>query len=374
MKTKLKILLTIVTLAIFTLHTQAQRLHRGSQFPAEIELSDAQKEEIQSINTDFREKMQALKSEEASEATKVAMKQLMDEHKAALDAVLTTAQREKLTAYKAAQRAKADEHRTQMKAMNQELRSYQEENVLPVLKVQRAKLESKISKEDQELIATLRSERTKAGRNGNQMRKSDGMRKPEGRKGRAEGDKRGQGTNPEKHAQVKALVDKYSADMDALYQEIATQEQQWQADRKAIVAKYRAEQPEKKDAVKDFKSNNAGAGRSNEKGDFRKKLSFLLLDPKAEAPVQLNQIKRQVNAFPNPASDLQNLEFEVLKTGKVTVEIIDQQGNIIKTVFSGNLEQGLNKLEIPMEGMKSMLYFYRITDAAGVSTQPFMKK
>lgn len=374
MKPKLKILLTIVTLAIFTLHTQAQRLHRGLQFPAEIELSDAQKEEIQSINADFREKMQALKSEEASEATKLAMKQLMDEHKAALDAVLTTAQREKLTAYKAAQRAKADEHRTQMKAMNQELRSYQAENVLPVLKVQRAKLESKISKEDQELIATLRSERTKAGRNGNQMRKSDGMRKPEGRKGRAEGGKRGKGTNPEKHAQVKALVDKYSANMDALYQEIATQEQQWQADRKAIVAKYRAEQPEKKDAVKDFKSNNAGAGRSNEKGDFRKKLSFLLLDPKAEAPVQLNQIKRQINAFPNPASDLQNLEFEVLKTGKVTVEIIDQQGNIIKTVFSGNLEQGLNKLEIPMEGMKSKLYFYRITDAAGVSTQPFMKK
>ncbi|MBK7869689.1 MAG: T9SS type A sorting domain-containing protein [Saprospiraceae bacterium] len=172
----------------------------------------------------------------------------------------------------------------------------------------------------------------------------------------------------ESHNKVKALVDKYGADIETLYSEIATQEKQWQADRKAIFEKYNP----KKEGTKAPHQKKARPERTNERGDFHKKLSFLLLNPNAETPAETKQIERKVNTFPNPASEKQNLEFEVMQAGKVLVEIIDQQGNVVKTVFNGTLEKGTTKLEVSLENLKNKFYFYRITDAAGVTTKPFM--
>ncbi|MDX1941464.1 MAG: T9SS type A sorting domain-containing protein [Saprospiraceae bacterium] len=370
MKTKFKFILTIAVLSIFTVITQAQpKMHKGPGLPPEITLTEAQQQQIDKINADFHAQMQALKAEQPSEDKKATLEKLRTEHKAALDAILTVEQKQQLEKIHAERKAANEKRLEELNALQQELRTYHEEKVLPILKTQRIKLESKIAIEDQQLIAELRAKHESRPK-----KMETGIRPFEHRRG-SHGrfdDKKTERSRPmpdeETQNKMKALVEKYSADIEALYSEIATEEKKWQEDRKTIFEKY---SPKKEDAKAPYQKK-ARPERTNERGDFHKKLSFLLLSPDAETPAETKQVERKVNTFPNPASEKQTLEFEVVKAGKVLVEIIDQQGNVVKTVFNGNLEQGITKLEIALQDLKNKFYFYRITDAAGVTTKPFM--
>lgn len=400
MKAKTNLFIGITFLFLLTVTTQinAQRMPMPHRTPLEsvVDLTDAQKAEIQKINGSYKEKFDALRQGEKADANRDAMQQLRKEHQAAVSAVLTPEQRTKWEAFQTEQKAKMEQNRAnreanhdKMKAAREEMKAYQEKNVQPVLQKQRAKLESKLSAEDKKLIAEFRAQRAQRhpggfvpGQRGEMGRQFDGKRK-RGDKA-PDQSKRPAPQNDEKRAQLKALVNKYSADIDALYAEIATQENQWTQDRKAIMEKYAPKPsddnrkrpdlaPLSSPRRRDVQGQNQNAEDWKTRMDFHKKLGFLLLDPNATTTTtKASAVNRKVNAYPNPAGAMQNLEFEVLQTGKVLVEIIDGQGNVVKTVFNGNLEKGTSKLQVTTGDLKGKSYIYRITDAQGTTTKAFI--
>lgn len=357
----------------------AQRApHHGTPLESVVELSETQQAEIKKIKESYHVKFDALRQAEKTEANRTAMQQLMKEREAAVAAILTPEQRTKWQAAQTEQKAKMEQNRAnrdanheKMKAARTEMNAYHEKNVKPVLQKQRAKLESKISAADKKLIAEMRTQ--------HEQRRQEGFDRQGEKGGKWDGkEKRGDKTSGGKEAksdgkygQTKALVEKYSANIDALYAEIATQEKQWEQDKKAIWEKYA---PAKSDEKTDKSARHRGEG-GKDKSDSHKKVHFLLLDPNASATTAIAKpapINRKVEAFPNPAGAMQNLEFEVLQAGKVKVEIIDGQGNMVKPVFDGNLKEGMSKLQVNTGDLKGKSYFYRITDAKGTTTKGFI--
>ncbi len=391
MKAKLNLFFGITLLLLFTVATQtnAQHMQRSHGTPLEsvVDLSEAQQAEIKKIHESYRAKFDALRQAEKSETTRTEMQKLMQERQAAISAVLTPEQRTKWEAFQTEQKAKMEQMRAnrdanweKMKAARQEMQAYHEKNVKPVLQKQRAKLESKISAEDKKLIAELRTQHEQRRAEGFGPRGERGPRM-EGREKHADQApmEKKRPANDEKRAQVKALVEKYATDINALYAEIATQETQWKQDRQAIMEKYALKPSDEKIAKPEFRKKHSGEkGTKGAEGakvgkDFHRNLGFLLLNPTESATTAApTPANRKVEAYPNPAGAMQNLEFEVFQQGKVVVEIIDGQGNVVKTVFNGNLDKGLNKLQVTTGDLKGKSFFYRITDAKGTTTKAFI--
>lgn len=375
------LLALLLSFSLTVSQVYAQRAPQPRRAPMEsvLTLSETQKADIQKINESYRTKFDALRQGEKTEANRTAMQQLMKEREAAVAAVLTPAQRTQWETYQTEQKAKMEQNRAnrdanheKMKSAGEEMKAYREKNVEPVLLKQRAKLESKISAADKKLIAELRTQHEQRRKEGFDKRREsrDKMGSKEKR-----GDKTTEGKRPEKdekHTQMKALVEKYSADIDALYAEIATQENQWKQDQKAIWEKY-APKPSEEGAKKmEAHKKHPDTEGAKDKMDFHKKMGFLLMNPTESTTTKSATVNRKVEAFPNPAGATQNLEFEVLQTGKVVVEIIDGQGNVVKSVFNGNLEKGISKLQVNTGDLKGKSYFYRITDAKGTTTKAFI--
>lgn len=72
-----------------------------------------------------------------------------------------------------------------------------------------------------------------------------------------------------------------------------------------------------------------------------------------------------VVAFPNPASDLVNLRFELQAAAQATVEVYDIMGQKVIVMQADNLISGENKVELPLAGLSQGHYTARISSAVG---------
>lgn len=70
-------------------------------------------------------------------------------------------------------------------------------------------------------------------------------------------------------------------------------------------------------------------------------------------------------AFPSPAAQEQTLEFTVQKAGNTTIELLDAQGKVIRTLFNQSLSAGNFKQVFALNGIESGVFFYRITNGDG---------
>ncbi len=358
----------------------------------ELGLSDDQQAQVKALHLAFAQKMKNREERPSQEE----MKALHEAQKAAIAKVLTPEQLTKWEAQKTENRERRAENIEKRAALHDELRAYHEQNIQPVMTEQRLKLDAKITPEDQKTIASLRSQIATARENRQKEAEEKGFGKDKGNKARP-GKKEGfEGRMPfpggprhgfgparldeKSRDQAKKLVETYSADIDVLFAEIADQREQWEKDIKAIHEKYKPENPDFDGpgpegrgflGKKGEETAENGQNERTDRRDFHKKLTFLLMPATGDEPVTAAPFERKINVFPNPAGAVQNIEFEVLKAGKVLVEIVDRQGNVVQTAFTGEMPAGMNKLEINTSDLKGQMYFYRITDASGVSSKPF---
>jgi PKD repeat protein len=82
-----------------------------------------------------------------------------------------------------------------------------------------------------------------------------------------------------------------------------------------------------------------------------------------------NALKAAV--YPNPAKGSATLELITIASTKAKIELYDMAGRLVKTIFNGTLNQGIEKLEItdPSSGNGS-LYLIRVTTLDGQITKP----
>lgn len=103
---------------------------------------------------------------------------------------------------------------------------------------------------------------------------------------------------------------------------------------------------------------------------------FLLLDPTSDLSIDLPHFeagegKHAASTFPNPANKNQTLEFYTQQDGKVTIEIIDDSGKVVKVISSENRMKGHQKVEVNLQDLNSQIYFYRISGDEGMTMIKF---
>ena len=251
------------------------------------------------------------------------------------------------------------------------------EFALPKYKKLRAKLESKISDRDKAELADIRARRIENFQNDLYSKVDNELAEIE---------------NTEliyKAEQIVQLVDSYSHIIGFMDEGIARKEIQ------ALVDRYDAD-------ILNFKSELIGLNREmalkgakvidkiypipfpelmlpkqKELSNHEKRI-FLLLDPTVDFSlddwntITKGEGKHQAVAYPSPARKNQTLEFDVPQEGKVTVEILDESGRLVKSLLSKNMNAGKQNINVSVSDLSPQIYFYRITIDEGTTMLRFV--
>ncbi len=263
-------LLLLFSSAVSAQRGQRQASPKAGPFQAieelseELKLTPEQEQAIAELKAAYRAEFKGQRQQAKADrgARRAEIKAL---HEALLDdlgAVLTPEQTQVLEAHR---EAKREEMREARKRLREDMKAYHEKEVEPVLLQQRIKLEDKISDADKAKIAELRAEIR-------QQKKAYRGQRPRHLEGGAKAD------HPNREA-VQALVEKYDAEITALFAEIETEREQWKADQKAILKEHRP------DGGKSRKRRQGPEARP-----AREKARFLLMDP-ARIPQIENNIR-----------------------------------------------------------------------------------
>ncbi len=120
------------------------------------------------------------------------------------------------------------------------------------------------------------------------------------------------------------------------------------------------------------KGHGRGHGMMN-KEDIGKMFSihFLLMDTDEAASVGQSH-DRILEVMPNPSNSSNTLNYEVLSSGKVKIDVLNKDGFIVKTILDATKEAGEYSLNVNVSDLEQNLYFYRITDRAGTQSVKFI--
>lgn len=268
---------------------------------------------------------------------------------------------------------------------NGEVRAYVAQNVLPVVRQQRQKLEAQLAAPDKAQLTTYRSQLKALREQGKVLRQT--MRP-------AEGSTPGQRPQPTEaqrqqlqqlHEQRRAIMQgvgqlatKYESQINQLKTEVQPQRDKWEADIKALVQKQLT--PEQQQKLEQWKAKSGprghhkhGRGHGLNRNYFGV-TRFLLLDPNAPAEAATPEATRPAAMYPNPATSAQRLDYEVKKDGNVKVELLDERGNTLRTVFDGKQDKGSHSLDVNLADLNRGTYYYKITSKGGAETRRFVKE
>ena len=342
-----------------------------------LDLSENQIQELKPIFEKHHAQKQELKNAEGErEDKREAFHNLKETHKAELSKILTPEQVEKMEELHANRRHKRGHHRgmkgEKHEALRTEMQAYFTQNILPLAKSQRSLLDNKISSEDQEKIDELRSRlrKFKEGRHG---KRGDHFK---GEKGKCEG-KDGEkcdGKSEEhktKFKELKVLADKYETEIAEYLVPLKNNSETWKNDVRAIAQKHLG------DKFDEERMNR----KSHKIMKFLEGPGFLLLDPNSDFEMQSfdqkgkkGEVQRAVKTYPNPASSQSTLDYEVLESGMVKIDLYDRKGNLVKSILEEEKTAGQYSVKVDLSDLQKELYFYRITDAAGETSKRVMLK
>lgn len=397
---------------IFTQNLMAQHSphHRGhhakkgqetliDMVKKDLDLTESQEEQLQNLKTELKKERRDLHMEmkESGELDREKMRQKMMAQKEAhfqkvmniLDVeqqAILKAKKEEFNKVKEARKADRGENRAEHRAarekMHKELKAYKDENIVPKLQTQRAKLEAIMSAEDKETIARLRPvfaqqrqkmEQRFEGRKELKERPTPEMRE----KMKAERMANKEAMKPHFET-LKSLVEKYETDIDKLHKEIEGQHLVWEKDMKDIHEKYKPQElkegthPRMEHKGVRPHPGNRGERMSREKGEKtahldKRKVHFLLMEPSGSQSSLLSQnALTEVAIFPNPATAMNTINYEVKQAGQVRIELKNDAGKTLRVLSDSFKEVGKFTVEVDLAELRDGVYYYTITDGNGV--------
>lgn len=342
---------------------------------------------MKALHETQREEAKALLEQEfaSREARMEAMKSLRENHRAAMDNILTEAQKEKLATLKedakAERTAERKERMDNFKAMAEEMKTFNQTEVLPVLREQRAKLETQISAEDKATIAALRAKRPAQRSERPDFERGERSQRPE----LTEAQKEAIRADRE---QIKALVEKYDSEITSLLEEIKDERESWKTQMQEIGKKYAPEdlreRPMRGQREGQMKRKMDGEKRAQkmtkEEGKRfshrpgltdRKamgKVGFLLLDPNEKTALQNDNKKEfaEVRVFPNPSASRNTVSYTLHNAGHYRVEFRDKDGLVLKVLSNEYRQAGDYREELDLSGYAAGTYYLSLIGAEGV--------
>ena len=278
--------------------------------------------------------------------------------------------------------ARGGRHRGKDRPARREIKAYFQANVLPVLRQQRQKLEPQLAAADRAELATYRTQLKALKEQGHALRKAaapaDGTA-PAGRPALSEV-QREQAHQLRFQAQgimlkVAEMARKYDGPISKLTEEVQPQKEQWASDIKGIVAKNATPEQQQQMAARPGRRHGEGRGPGGLR-KFFKPAMFLLLDPNApaEAPAPRGGVGSS-SVYPNPAAATTQLEYEVKKAGPVSVDLLDKDGNKLRTLLAETpQEKGAHTQALNLSDLPAGTYLYKITTKSGTQTKRFVKE
>ena len=369
-------LVVIMILSVQQIWAQRSSAGKIDHLKTELDLSDDQASQLEKIFESKQEEMMKLRSvdDNSRDEKRQSFHQSMEKE---IENVLNEDQLLKFQEIKKqhrgghGMRGKHMGHHEKFKdgkgaELHNQIKTYKEKNIKPVMLEQRAKLESKISETDKQVIAEFRiefekmkTERQARFEEMKKMRESedaeDFKRIHKERKAFDDNDKR---------EIMKSLVEKYRDDIEPLFAEVADQQEKWKKDIKAIVKNtLDLEEDEMQHGMKRMKRFHG------ERSETMKMSRFLLLDPNEEIGTTNNQILvSKITAYPNPANTVTTIEYDVLEEGMVLIELRNNKGELLKTVKNEIHEIGKHSVMISLDAYDSDLFYIVIKDKNGLGT------
>jgi hypothetical protein len=74
---------------------------------------------------------------------------------------------------------------------------------------------------------------------------------------------------------------------------------------------------------------------------------------------EINEEKYNYTIFPNPIKNYFNLEFNVIKSSKIKIEIYDIAGKKVKDVYNSTHSKGIFKQQFVVSDLRSGMYFMK---------------
>ena len=399
-----KLIISSVAILLFTVGGFAQRgANHLEKLSTALELSADQKTILANKFETFQANLKQLRTEEGEwEAKKASMKTLKQNFRKEIVSVLDAEQLEKFESHEANRKGKRKAFNRggsdNMKAKKGRFAMHKKQRVakreafkkelLPIALEQRAKLDKEISKKDRKTIDKLRvaikakkeaqrkvwKQRKEAFKNGEKPSKEE-ITKMKAQH-RLEREKF---IASEEVSLLKALVEKYDSELEEYAQPIHDAKDK-------LIEEHKSKSKSKENceggcegrrhkdyAGKGMKKGKRGHGKAiGSKANLaeKRKAKFLLLDPKMD--ISKAKFERpssavdKIKVFPNPATNQNTLSYNVKTSGKIDVQLWDEKGNLIKTVFSGMQEAGDQQIQVTTGELISGGYYYIIKDANGV--------
>lgn len=103
--------------------------------------------------------------------------------------------------------------------------------------------------------------------------------------------------------------------------------------------------------------------------EYARNITFLLVNPGEVDAAQLHssRLAHELSVFPVPAADFQTLDFTLAADGNVQLDIVSQDGKLLKTLQSGPMQKGVHTLKVDIQDLPTGTFFYRIVDGKGTS-------
>lgn len=265
----------------------------------------------------------------------------------------------------------------EQRPIRREIRAYFAANVLPVLRQQRQQLEPLLAAADRAQLATYRTQLKALKEQGQALRRRvvpESSAAPATRPVLTDAQLK-QAHDLRFQARgimlnVAQMAQRYDGAITQLTQEVAPQKEQWATDIKAIVTKNMTSVQQQQLAVIE--------GRKHERGGLRRYFRpamFLLLDPNAPADALGERGVGSNSFYPNPAAATTQLEYEVKKAGPVSVDLLDKDGNKLRTLLAETQqEKGSQRQQLDLSDLPAGTYFYKITTKSGTQTKRFVKE
>lgn len=274
------------------------------------------------------------------------------------------------------------------KAHRAEINSFIETEVLPVVGAERQALDQQLSAEDQAEIQQIRTELSAL--KSERMQRHKGMRPPRGEE-RPE-------LSEEERAEMRAtkkahrllmtrawsIADAYEAEIEGHLESLRPQAEAWKTQLKDLHQAHRPEDAQpKRDRSERAEGHprrghrHEGAGGRVGRGPQRmfqplhSPVAFLLFDPEAPLPEfpQEETASKILQAFPNPASASTTLRYELPEASLIKIEILDPQGNVLKSNPPVKQAAGVQNTTLSLEGLQPGVYLIRLMSKEGAQTE-----
>ncbi|WP_192823441.1 T9SS type A sorting domain-containing protein [Rufibacter sp. LB8] len=267
--------------------------------------------------------------------------------------------------------------------VRKEMRQYRKENIGPFLQTKRLELEDKLTPADRKELAIIRKQvalyQQQRKEQLLQLRTKREQKETVLTKEAKEAFQQQRAQHRAQMEKLARLAKRYEKPLAAIEAEFKGNWTKWHRDLNAISEKHAPNQATSENMLRVRLVQQAL------KNYFWNNNRFLLLVPGEPVPSHEDPWeetdslaptgpKSSLKLSPNPVLDKGHLTYSLAKAGKVRVELVNQQGQVVQQVVQEGQKAGQHQIPVNVAQLQTGLYYYRLSGPNHTETLRFLKQ